>query len=462
VTPSSVPSLRPALAALGGAILLAGCGPRADAPLPPETDLYAYSLAVAERARAIVPSAGAKGLFHVGRVHERFGLEDRALEIYKEAMEEEPDLEGPHLRTGFILSQRKDRMADAAKAYQQVLLKNPKVTGVYTRLGLIFSHQGRLEDAVRMFEEEIRMGTAAEDTYYNLGQAFSLQGKHAEAVEAYQEASRRAPAMRSVYYSMAQSLRALGKPEEEKAALETFRKLKQEEDREAAATDAATAEREARLQHAAETWMDAAEIFSDAGSRGEDPAEKDRAVAEFRRAMEEAMRLSPSFAEPRQVMVDYWRSRNDIAKAAQACVDGLEAVRGDPALARAAYEVAGKCMESARGAASPAGWIDLAERLLAATVSSVPSFPDAHRELARILMFHRKARPDLLPRALAEARQAVELDPSPENYDILAAAYHKNGQPEVAFRTLAEGIKRHPQDPTLKDRMQRLTEREED
>jgi tetratricopeptide (TPR) repeat protein len=453
-----MPPLRLPLAALAGWLLLAGCGPSADAPLPPETDLYAYSLAVAERAGRVVPAAGAKALFHVGRVHERFGLEDKALAVYRQAIEEDPELTGPHLRTGFILAQRKDRMSEAVDAYNQALRTDSRAPGVYTRLGLVFTHQGRLEDAVRAFEEELRMGTANEDTYYNLGQAFSLQAMHEKAVEAYAEASRRAPGMRSAYYSLAQSLRALGRLDEEKVALDRFRKLKEEEDRASAHRDAAGEDRAGQLEHAAETWMDAAEIFADAVTSAKEPGERQKHQQEFRRAVEEAIRLGPRLVEPRRVLIDYWKSVSDMGKAVQVAEDALKAIPGDPALTEAAHALAGKCLESARGAQSPAGWVDLAERLLRAAAKSMPSFPDGRRELARLILFWRRDRPDLLPEALAEARAALQLHPSPENYDVLAYALHRSGQVDVALRTLLEGLQRHPDDATLKQRVEKMKE----
>jgi tetratricopeptide (TPR) repeat protein len=452
-----MPSLR--LGVIAPWLLLAGCGPPADAPLPPETDLYAYSLAVAERARRLSDPGGAKSLFHVGRVHERFGLEDKALEVFRRVTESDPELTGPYLRTGFILAQRKDRMSEAVDAYNQALRTDPRSPGVYTRLGLVFTHQGRLEDAARAFEEEIRMGTANEDTYYNLGQALSLQSMHEKAIEAYQEAGRVAPGMRSAFYSLAQSLRALGRLDEEKAALDRFRELKQEEDKAAAHRDAGGEDRAGQLQYAAETWMDAAEIFSDAVTREKDPAEKQRNRQEFQRAVEEAIRLAPTFVEPRKVIVDYWRSVNDMGKAVRACEEGLKAIPGDPSLAQAAHGLAGTCIDSARGAESPAGWVDLAERLLRATIASVPTMPDAHRELARLILFWRKDRADLVPEAFAEAQTALQLNQGPENYDVLAFAYHRTGRADLAVRTLLEGLERHPDNETLKQRVEKLKER---
>ncbi|HVR75373.1 MAG TPA: hypothetical protein VMT52_13640, partial [Planctomycetota bacterium] len=61
----------------------AGCGPSLEDPLPPESDLHAYSVAVVERARRLAVIPGAKPAFYLGRVHERFGSEDRALALYR-------------------------------------------------------------------------------------------------------------------------------------------------------------------------------------------------------------------------------------------------------------------------------------------------------------------------------------------------------------------------------------------
>ncbi|MEM7232997.1 MAG: hypothetical protein AAF517_12510, partial [Planctomycetota bacterium] len=104
---------------LGIAGLLGSCEPAPkpvdpDAPLPPETDLYVYSLAVAQRARARVGQENGLAAYHEGKVHERFGAEDKALKLYEESAKLDPanpapvvhPHDGPDRRSG--VTQRLD------------------------------------------------------------------------------------------------------------------------------------------------------------------------------------------------------------------------------------------------------------------------------------------------------------------------------------------------------------------
>ena len=190
------------------ALLFLGCGPSTDDPLPSRDDLYVYSLAVAEKARLKVPDREARALLNLGLVHERFGFEDRALAEYGKATERDADLGEAYQHIGFIVSQRSNRMTEAIDAYQQTLRCDSEAAGIYTRLGLIFLHQGRLAKALDALGQELRQHTASPDTHYHMGQAYSKQGKTTESIKALREALRLDPDMRSAHYALALELKA--------------------------------------------------------------------------------------------------------------------------------------------------------------------------------------------------------------------------------------------------------------
>ena len=79
-------SLRSAPVLLAAALAtLPGCGdpPPADLSLPSKENLYEYSIAVARRARSLVPSDRAQALFNTGFVHKRFGMEEKAEKLFR-------------------------------------------------------------------------------------------------------------------------------------------------------------------------------------------------------------------------------------------------------------------------------------------------------------------------------------------------------------------------------------------
>ena len=324
------------------------CGRSPDAPLPPEKDLYAYSLAVVEKAGLKVPGERAKALYFTGRVHQRFGMDDKALELYHQALEVSPHLGDAYRQMGFIFSQRKDQMDEAVKAYNQVLRCEPESPGVYTRLGLIFTHQNQLEKAIQALKEEIRLGTANQETYYNLGYALSLEGKHPEAIDNYREALRRLPSLRTAHYGLAQSLRAMGNTKEADEARKKFLALKTKEEEEEAASSSKD-NRKAQLHFAAEAWSDAAEIYLDEANSAEKKDRRSEFLKEFVHSLDEAIRLDPDFIQPRKSLVDFYKSLDDFDAAAKVCKSALKALPGSSFLASEAYQLAMKYLELAQG-----------------------------------------------------------------------------------------------------------------
>jgi tetratricopeptide (TPR) repeat protein len=434
-----------------------GCGPRPEAPLPPETDLHAYSLAVAERTFRKCPTEKGKALFHVGRVEERFGLEDKALELYRQALDLAPDLADAHVRTGFILSLRKDRMQEAIQAYQQALRLNPGMEGVHTRLGLVYMHLNRLDDALRALEEEVRAATSDDETFYNLGQVLALQGKHAEAAEKYRQAIEKNPRHRSAHYSLAQSLRVLGKKDEEQAAMEKFQELKKKEDAYDAARPKIKDDLPKNRQFTSQTWMDTAEILIAEGNKATDPEVRSSFHKESIVAIEEAVRFDPESVEPRTVIIQYYKGLRDFDRAVRTTEESLRAIPGQPELARVALQLASECATEA--ADGGPGRFDYAYRLLRTVAETVPGSADAHRELAWLILKRlRREQPELLVQAIEHAEQAVARNPHPRNYDVLAYAYFESGKPGKARKALEEGLARNPGDEDLRKRLEKMTE----
>ena len=443
------------LAAALLALPLPGCGPSPDDPLPPETDLYAYSMAVASRVGLILPAQSVRSRFLEGRVHERFGLDEKALEVYAEVVKKDPGFADAYQRMGYILSQKKDRMHQAIEAYQNVLRTKPGSAGVYSRLGLVFMHLGRFEDAHRALDEEIRAGTGDGETHYFKGQVYALEGKHADAVESYRKTLESSPEHRSALYGLAQSLRVLGKTEEEKKALEKFQDVKRREDeaaRAAAASRTDGADREKR-RFASETWLDAADIYLTGASQTKDARERSGLLGRFLEGVEASIRLDPRNPESHQILMAHFRQMGDAERAVIACEAGIQAIPNDPDLAQAAYELAGGIIDDEKTRTRA----DLAYRALSAAVASAPHHADAHRELARLILF-KLEKPELIGKAIEHARRAVEIRPEPPSYDVLAYALFRAGRAGEAAAVLEEGIRRNPEDETLRDRLRRFQE----
>ena len=442
------------LSCLLACLLESGCRPSSEVTLPPEDDLYVYCRAVAERARRKVPDAAALGVFHVGRVEERFGLEDKALEIYEQATEINPGLADAYLQIGFILSQRNERHPEAIEAYQQALRADPKAPGAYTRIGLIYLHQNKLKEAEEVLREELRIGSADENTHYNLGQTLALGKRHEEAIASYKKALELDPYMRMAHYAISQAYLALDRNDEAEESLKEFRELKKLEDEARVDPTPGSSNRKDQLLHASDTWLDAAYLFIEGGRRAKDPGKRKQFRGEFLHAAEEALRFDPKNPKALNALVDYHRAQHNYAEAADFC-ERVLAVAPTRMIIPVAYELAGKNLEGVRpGAPGGRSRVDRALRVLRRLVEVVPSFSHAHRELSRVILFHRPEAKELLAEALTHARRAVELDPSAENYDILAFALAQSGKRDDARAALEEGLRTNPEDAGLKKRLQ--------
>ena len=151
-------SMRPA--ALGLTTLLffvPGCSekPQEDLSLPSKENLYEYSIAVARRARSLAPRERAQALFNIGAVHERFGMNEKAVAFFREGLKINPVTVDVYLSLAEIYSLT-TRGSEAIKACHMALRYDPAAKGAWTRIGQVLSHMQRHEDAIEAFRTEIR------------------------------------------------------------------------------------------------------------------------------------------------------------------------------------------------------------------------------------------------------------------------------------------------------------------
>jgi predicted Zn-dependent protease len=263
--------------------------------------------------------------------------------------------------------------------------------------------------------------------------------------------------MRQAHYALSQSLLAIGKEAESQASLRRFRELKEEEDSARKDPKLGSSNRDDQLRYASDTWMDTALLVREGRDRAQEPARRDALDAEYLRAVKEALRFEPDNYQALVALLEYHRSRRDLPGAAAVCEDLLK-LQPSREIVLVGYELAGLSLRDARAPGQlGADAVERAFRLLSTITTVAPTFADAHRELARTILFFRADRLDLLPTALQSARRAVELDPGPRSYDILAFAWMQSGRPDEAKETLLDGLRRHPDDKELQDRLEKLS-----
>jgi Flp pilus assembly protein TadD len=85
------------------------------------------------------------------------------------------------------------RFADAATAYQRILVLNPLAPRVHNNLAVALAEQGLLDRAVLAYREALRQDPNYAEAHYNLGNALHALGRHDEAMTSYDRALELAP-----------------------------------------------------------------------------------------------------------------------------------------------------------------------------------------------------------------------------------------------------------------------------
>lgn len=427
-------------------------GPRA---LPSEEDLYAYSLAVAERARDLVGEDRAIAEYYIGKVHARFGLEDLALAAYEKVVEVEPYLADVHRDIAFILSQRKDRMNDALREYQRSLLYDDSQSGVRTRIGMLLLHLDELDGAKTTLLEEISRGSADEVTWLHLGQVQSLKGSFDDAAESFRHALEIRPGMRESLYGLARALRAAGKNDEAERVEEEFRAIKEKEDALELEARANRNDVETQRRNTALTWVDAAQLFLGEAEHA-DALGRDRWNGEAANAFREALRFDSKLPAAYLFLTQWYQARGDRDRALAAAREGVAAVPDDPWIR---FELARLLVSDLPSGASGQNLPAAGEAIdhLRRVLEVAPDSSATHTELARVILFYKRV-PSLIPEAYEHAERGLALakEPQPYHYDFLAMASFYSGRTEKALTTLREGCRRFPEHAGLRQRLEKL------
>ncbi len=450
---------------------LAGCGPPAPVSLPSEDDLYAYSVAVAERARSLVRQDWYLPVFHIGKVHQRFKSDNTALEFYHQALELDPGAADVLREIGYILSQRGDRMDEALEVYKRCLRANPNQKDVRARMGLVLTHQGDLDAAVAVLTEEIQRGSTDALTHYNLGHAYRLQKKHELAVKHFLVALEQSPDMREPMWGLARSLKVLGRVEEAEKYLEQFRVKKAEYDKN---TDAklepgydGPRQRERKL--VADTWSAVYEMLmrdlktvvralpTVSGPEKADLENRyDKLADEGLRGLEQSLRFNENQRDTFRELVKTYDRLGNKKKALEI---GRRAVEVFPTDAAFHFQVGGIYLSvapPAKEGRGPSVEVDEGLRLITRAVELAPQHGPFHLGVASAILAHGRTR-ELTRTAVQHAENALDLTAKPlaENYRILSMAYFYAGDRQGAMRTLQEGAQRFPDDPQLKNAWER-------
>jgi len=114
---------------------------------------------------------------------------------------------------------RAGRLDKARKAYNKVLLRDPKHFDSLRLLGALHLQSGQFEAGLPLLRRAIRVNPAVAHVHCHLGDVLTALGRPEEALQSFEKALALAPQLAEAHHNRGQALQTLGRPAE---ALESY------------------------------------------------------------------------------------------------------------------------------------------------------------------------------------------------------------------------------------------------
>ena len=126
-----------------------------------------------------------------------------------------------HIFEQAALAHQEGRLADAEKAYRELLSENPDSASVLNALGTLFLDQSRPDKAKTVFERAASLNPPSLSACYNLGRLKQLEGDDKGALKLYLAIVKQEPRFGLAWNNLGVAYRETGDPEE---AISCFRR----------------------------------------------------------------------------------------------------------------------------------------------------------------------------------------------------------------------------------------------
>ncbi|OQX83815.1 MAG: hypothetical protein B6D63_05615 [Candidatus Latescibacteria bacterium 4484_7] len=131
--------------------------------------------------------AEAKRLNNSGVIHYHNGQYEKALELFKKAIELDPEFTEGYNNLGLTYTEIQEE-EKATEAFKKAIELNPDLAATYNNLGYVFYRLGSYEEAIEMYNEAIGKSKDNSSAYTNLGNAYYKLDRTDEAIEAWKKA----------------------------------------------------------------------------------------------------------------------------------------------------------------------------------------------------------------------------------------------------------------------------------
>ena len=164
--------------------------------------------------------AAAEALTHKGDMLDDLGKHERAVEVFREALEADPDFAPARTGLAMVLDTI-GRGNEAVSEYKKSLKASPKSAQALFNMGVALAKQGRYAEALAQFDKGMAIDDTDGSTHRMRGDLLDNLGRPREAVKSYKRAVEIDPSDSLSYYNMGTSLAQMDRP---KAAAAAYRR----------------------------------------------------------------------------------------------------------------------------------------------------------------------------------------------------------------------------------------------
>jgi tetratricopeptide (TPR) repeat protein len=135
---------------------------------------------------------------------------DAAIDAYKQAIKINPDDDAMHYVLGNYYS-KLGRHMEAIESYKEVVRIKPDFESAHFKLGVLYAQLGQLDEGKNAFEKVIRLNPDSAPAHFNVGLAYIKLGQYQDAIKAHKEVLRIDPGFAPAHHNLGVLYSKLGK-----------------------------------------------------------------------------------------------------------------------------------------------------------------------------------------------------------------------------------------------------------
>lgn len=403
--------------------------PNLDADPPPTTDLlFAELVRVTDYLQQRIPNQP-DPIEIAARVQFWFGNSDQAVKLWERCVQLAPQYGHAYFGMGIAAAKRGDYEA-AADFLRKSLELTPTSTESQIALGDALINAGEIEEAIAVLNRGPGPGAPSAQREALLGQACLQRHDYDAARTHYELAIRLEPCSSDAYYGLAMTYNRLGKADEAAKQMAKFKEVRATERKIRTQDKRDYDDQEVNRSEVAKKYTDIGTVLFSQGFQSE--AEK---------IWQRAAKLAPKDIPCRQALAWLYRQSNRRQDAIRVLE---ELAKLEPAGIEYTVEI-GRIQ-------AELGDFDVAEQLFRQVREKAPRHPDGYLAAARLYIDSGTN----LPEAVVLATEAVALEATASNYELLSETHEMNGDRAGALAAIVLAMRLDPDQPRYRQRYQRL------